>query len=143
MIDGMGICFNDMLRHIGQTVTVFTTSGGISGGGFTGVLISVDAQCIRLLTDEGAAPACPIGSSCTNVMTPCGMGGGFGWGSGWGNGCYGFGSGWGGFGSGWGWGGGCGGGCGTGEFGFMGGNPLGAVAVIPVCTIAAFVHHAI
>ncbi len=53
-----------MCRYIGQTVTVFTTSGGASGCGFTGVLLSVDCNCVRLLTDIGAPPACPIGSTC-------------------------------------------------------------------------------
>ena len=43
-----------MIRHIGQTVTVFTTSGGLSGSGFTGVLLTVDCNCVRLLADIGA-----------------------------------------------------------------------------------------
>ena len=43
-----------MCRYIGQTVTIFTTSGGISGSGFTGVLLTVDMHCIRLLADIGA-----------------------------------------------------------------------------------------
>jgi len=43
-----------MFRHIGQTVTIFTTSGGLSGGGFTGVLLSADCNCVRLLADIGA-----------------------------------------------------------------------------------------
>jgi hypothetical protein len=67
-----------MFCYIGQTVTIFTTSGGLSGSGFTGVLISVDCNCVRLLCDIGAAPACPIGSSCTGTMTPYGMNGGYG-----------------------------------------------------------------
>lgn len=29
---------DNLLRYVGQTVTIFTTSGGISGSGFTGVL---------------------------------------------------------------------------------------------------------
>lgn len=44
---------DSMLCYIGQTVTIFTTSGGLSGSGFTGVLISVDCDCIRLLCDFG------------------------------------------------------------------------------------------
>ena len=43
-----------MFRFIGQTVTIFTTSGGLSGNGFTGVLLSVDCNCVRLLADIGA-----------------------------------------------------------------------------------------
>jgi len=108
-----------MFRFIGRTVTIFTTSGGLSGAGFTGVLLSVDCNVVKLLVDEGAAPACPIGSSCTNCMTPFGMSG-FGWNGG-GN-----------------WDG-CGCGCGDG----FNGNPLGAVCVIPTRAIACFTHNAI
>lgn len=61
-----------MFCHIGQTVTIFTTSGGISGAGFTGVLISADCNVIRLLCDIGEAPACPVGSPCTSIGTPYG-----------------------------------------------------------------------
>jgi len=106
----------DMFRYIGQTVTIFTTSGGLSGSGFTGVLVSVDCNVVRLLCDVGAAPACPVGSSCTGPI------GGFGGGCGFG---------------------GFGGGFDNGLFGFNGGNPLGAICVIPTCAIAAFTHNAI
>jgi hypothetical protein len=95
-----------MFRHIGQTVTIFTTSGGLSGSGFTGVLLSADCNCVRLLADIGAPPACPIGSACTDVMTPMGIQN-------------------------------------DAEEGFMWGNPLGAVCVIPTCAIAVFTHRAI
>jgi len=97
-----------MIRHIGQTVTIFTTSGGISGNGFTGVLLSVDCNCIRLLADIGAPPACPIGSSCTDIMTPMGIEDND-----------------------------------VGALGLGFFNPLGAVCVIPTCSIAAFTHNAI
>ncbi len=74
-----------MVRYIGQTVTIFTTSGGLSGCGFTGVLVSVDCNVVRLLADLGAPPACPVGSACTG---PIGSGGysGFGGGGGCGGG---------------------------------------------------------
>ena len=108
-----------MFRFIGRTVTIFTTSGGLSGAGFSGVLLSVDCNVVRLLVDEGAAPACPIGSCCT------GPGAFDGWG-GRGN--------WGGFG---GWGNSRSFSCGC------EGNPLGAVCVIPTCAIACFTHNAI
>ncbi len=52
-------------KFIGQTVTVFTTSGGLSGEGFTGVLASVTDCTIKLITDFGQPPTCPLGSSCT------------------------------------------------------------------------------
>lgn len=53
-----------LFRYVGQTVTVFTVSGGVSGGGFTGVLAHVGDGCIRLITALGAAPACAVGSEC-------------------------------------------------------------------------------
>ena len=43
-----------MSRYLGQTVTVFTTSGGLSGNGFTGVLAGICNGCVRLITDIGA-----------------------------------------------------------------------------------------
>ena len=46
--------FADMARFVGRTVTIFTTSGGISGGGFTGVLACVDAGVVKLITRIGA-----------------------------------------------------------------------------------------
>jgi hypothetical protein len=49
---------------VGQTVTIYTTSGGCSGSGFTGVLISVDNCVVRLLTRIGTAPECSLGSPC-------------------------------------------------------------------------------
>lgn len=51
-------------RYLGETVTVYTTSGGESGEGFTGVLIDVNGAFIRLLSDIGPAPACALGSCC-------------------------------------------------------------------------------
>jgi hypothetical protein len=57
-----------MYRHIGQTVTLFTTSGGLAGNGFTGVMLSADNNCVRLLADIGAPPACPVGSMCSDAF---------------------------------------------------------------------------
>jgi len=74
MVDGL-------CRYIGQTVTIFTTSGGLSGAGFTGVLLSVDCRAVRLLCDVGAAPSCAIGSSCGGPGGGYGYGGGFGCGN--------------------------------------------------------------
>ncbi len=59
------VLFDSLVCQIGRTVTVFTESGGLSGSGFTGVLLSVDCNVIRLLVSVGAAPACPVGSACT------------------------------------------------------------------------------
>ncbi|GAA0719474.1 hypothetical protein GCM10008905_07580 [Clostridium malenominatum] len=51
-------------RFIGEVVTVYTTSGGDSGEGFTGVLLAANRNFIRLLTRIGPAPACALGSCC-------------------------------------------------------------------------------
>jgi len=115
-----------MARYIGQTVTIFTTSGGLSGNGFTGVLAAICDGNVKLITDIGAPPACPVGSACCGGFPefegevrpggprgfdmcgprrghgPCGRRGGF-----------------------WGW------------------NWLGSVTVIPVDRIASFTHNAI
>lgn len=96
---------DSMYRYIGQTVTIFTTSGGLSGDGFTGVLIAVDCNAVRLLCNVGEAPSCPIGSNCTNAMTPYGVS--------------------------------------NNSLPYSGTNPLGSVAVIPICAIACFAHNAI
>ncbi|MCM8710671.1 hypothetical protein M2651_06475 [Clostridium sp. SYSU_GA19001] len=64
----------DLARHIGQTVTIYTTSGGDSGRGFTGVLASVNCNFVRLITQIGPAPACALGSCCDKHQG-CGHGG--------------------------------------------------------------------
>ncbi|MCL2603413.1 MAG: hypothetical protein FWD90_02930 [Defluviitaleaceae bacterium] len=61
---GEHFLIESMRRYIGQTVTVFTTSGGLSGNGFTGVLAGFRDCTVRLITDIGAPPSCPIGSAC-------------------------------------------------------------------------------
>jgi hypothetical protein len=63
MSNGFGLV-NDLARHIGQTVTIFTTSGGQSGRGFTGVLASVNPNFVRLVTQIGSAPGCALGNCC-------------------------------------------------------------------------------
>ncbi len=63
-------CFISHIRKfIGETVTIFTTSGGVSGCGFTGVVLAVNCDFVRLVTNKGTAPTCPLGaegSSCCN-----------------------------------------------------------------------------
>ena len=110
-----------MARYVGQTVTIFTTSGGLSGNGFTGVLAGICGGVVKLITDIGAPPACPIGSSCcggypTDGMSveSRGMCGGR-------RGC------------------GCSG-RGTAGYGW---NWLGSVTQIPIDKIASFTHNAI
>jgi len=48
----------------GETVTIFTTSGGDSGAGFTGVVLVVNPCFVRLVTHIGPAPGCALGSCC-------------------------------------------------------------------------------
>lgn len=73
-------CSGNYLGHlsnyIGQTVTIFTTSGGQSGSGFTGVLALVTPNFVRLITQIGSAPGCALGNCC------CGIGHGHGHGHG-------------------------------------------------------------
>lgn len=49
-----------MREFIGDTVTIFTTSGGASGFGFTGVLLSVNPDFVRLMTEQGMPPVHPL-----------------------------------------------------------------------------------
>jgi hypothetical protein len=59
--------FSDNLsRYIGKPVTIFTSSGGNSGYGFSGVLISVNRYFLRLITKIGPIPDCPINNSCNS-----------------------------------------------------------------------------
>ncbi|QNU68425.1 hypothetical protein EHE19_008495 [Ruminiclostridium herbifermentans] len=69
-MDGCNSCgCNDNLCHllakyIGQTVTIFTKSGGQSGCGFTGVILGVNECYCRLITSIGPAPGCALGNAC-------------------------------------------------------------------------------
>lgn len=49
---------------IGETVTIFATCGGVSGCGFTGVIIFVDECFVRLVTRIGPPPGCALGNAC-------------------------------------------------------------------------------
>lgn len=51
-------------KFIGETVTVFTESGGESGSGFTGVILSVNTSYLRLVAKFGPAPSCALGNCC-------------------------------------------------------------------------------
>lgn len=52
--------------YVGETVTIFTSSGGQSGAGFTGVVLAVNECFVRLITRIGPPPGCALGNSCTN-----------------------------------------------------------------------------
>lgn len=56
-----------LANYIGETVTIFTTSGGQSGEGFTGVLLSINNCYVRLLTQIGPAPGCALGNCCSGT----------------------------------------------------------------------------
>lgn len=64
------ICNENFVEHlsrfVGRTVTIFTTSGGQSGQGFTGVVLSVNNSFVRLITRIGPAPDSSLGNSGTN-----------------------------------------------------------------------------
>lgn len=110
-----GFVIQDLCRFVGRTVTIFTTSGGLSGSGFTGVLVSADSCFVKLITNIGAAPDCPVGSDCS---FPRGFGFGFGFGFGrFGTPCP--------------------------VDGFLSRRGLGSVVIIPVDKIVSFVHTAI
>lgn len=75
-----GRCCNTRLaRHIcefiGETVTIFTSSGGVSGCGFTGVVLTVNSCFVRLITDLGSAPSVPISESVCGDFDSKGRGG--------------------------------------------------------------------
>ncbi|MCX7746101.1 MAG: hypothetical protein N2645_04280 [Clostridia bacterium] len=55
-----------LANHIGETVTIFTSSGGQSGSGFTGVILAVNACFVRLITRIGPPPGCALGNACSN-----------------------------------------------------------------------------
>lgn len=120
MVDGVaagnvfgGSNFDLLQDSIGETVTIFTTSGGQSGSGFTGVVLSVSPCFVRLITRIGPAPGCALGSCCG---VPGGYGGGYG-----------------GYGGYSGYGGGYG--------GYI--NTVGSVTDIPLDRIAAVVRNAV
>ena len=45
-----GFLFESLFKYIGRTVTIFTTSGGLSGSGFTGVLAAVTDTYVKVIT---------------------------------------------------------------------------------------------
>ena len=54
---------NHIRKFIGQTVTIFTTSGGNSGSGFTGVVLAVNCDFVRLVIQMGSAPTNPLNNN--------------------------------------------------------------------------------
>lgn len=46
--------------NTGRVVTIFTQSGGLSGSGFTGLLVSANRDFIKLISNLPAAPRFPF-----------------------------------------------------------------------------------
>ncbi len=63
-----------LAKRIGETVTIFTKSGGMSGCGFTGVLLGVNDCFVKLLSQIGPAPGCALGNSCSGTPYANGIG---------------------------------------------------------------------
>lgn len=138
-------------KYIGETVTIFTSSGGQSGSGFTGVILSVNNVFVRLITRIGPPPGCSLGNACSNFnVGPWGYGGNTGKYSG----GYGYGDGFGGYDNnyGGGYGDGFGGPIlpadenGSITAGGWNGYPVytvGSVTDIPIANIVSFVHNAV
>jgi len=119
-------------NYIGETVTIFTASGGQSGSGFTGVVLSVNNLFVRLITRIGPPPGCSLGNACTGFEVGYGYGGGCGGGYGGGYGA--------------GYGGGPAGAVGAVGAGGWDGYPVwsvGSVTDIPLGNIVSFVHNAV
>jgi hypothetical protein len=130
-----------LTKYIGETVTIFTSSGGQSGAGFTGVVLAVNECFVRLITRIGPPPGCSLGNACTGFNVNGGYPGGVG------------GVGTGGCGSGYGAGFGGGHGMmypanevGAISAGGWNGYPVytvGSVTDIPISAIVSFVHNAV
>lgn len=67
-----------LANYIGETVTIFTSSGGQSGAGFTGVILAVNPVFVRLLTRIGPPPGCSLGNACTGFKVGHSYGGSYG-----------------------------------------------------------------
>ncbi len=68
-------CFvKHIKKFIGENVLVFTTSGGASGNGFSGVLMEVNDDFIRLVNRQSSPPSCPISNVCNDGQDYCGNG---------------------------------------------------------------------
>ncbi|HBI73335.1 MAG TPA: hypothetical protein DEG06_12455 [Lachnospiraceae bacterium] len=60
-----------LCRFIGETVTIFTTSGGVSGCGFTGTLLTVNCNFVRIVTHQGTAPSNPLAENICGDFDDC------------------------------------------------------------------------
>ena len=138
---GQNYFYNHLRQFIGQTVTVFCTVGGASGCGFTGILLAVSCDYIRISTQIGTPPSNPLAENICPYLADGAGQGPFG-GVGGQNAVGGQGT------------PGCQGGIAnpcnlTGGYpggGYPGYSPtfnVGSVVDIPICKIAAFCHNAV
>jgi hypothetical protein len=79
-MDGCGCVYSEnfaehLAKYVGQTVTIYTTSGGESGCGITGIVIMCNPCFVRIVTCLGPAPCCSLGSACNTGCCPCYYGG--------------------------------------------------------------------
>lgn len=121
-----------LAKYVGETVTIFTRSGGASGSGFTGVVLSVNKHFVRLITRIGPAPGCALGSACNGYDDKNGYAAPEYYGGNCGKG----------------YGGYYGGDYNQGGYGYESGagmchRGLGSVTDIPIENIVAFVHNAV
>lgn len=61
----------ELSKFIGQTVIIFTISGGATGRGFTGVLLRANTSFVTLVNRLGAPPNWPL-----DEILSCGFGSG-------------------------------------------------------------------
>ncbi|WP_024832276.1 hypothetical protein [Ruminiclostridium josui] len=117
-----------LANYVGETVTIFTSSGGQSGSGFTGVILTVNSVFVRLISRIGPPPGCSLGNSCSGFSQGA-------YGGGYGAGC----------GSGYVAGGPAGqvGAVNAGGWDNMPVYTVGSVVDIPITAIVSFVHNAV
>jgi hypothetical protein len=60
-------CFiQSLVNYIGQTITIYIVAGGEAGSGFTGVLLDVKKDYIKILTKIASPPNCFPGNECND-----------------------------------------------------------------------------
>ena len=58
-----------LCNNIGRVVTIFTSSGGVSGSGFTGLLVWANKNSVKIITNLPSAPPNPLGEcGCNNGL---------------------------------------------------------------------------
>jgi len=66
---GENLAFVRHISHfVGEAVIIFTTSGGASGCGFAGTILSVNCEFVRLVTHQGMPPANPLAENICDDM---------------------------------------------------------------------------